>query len=389
MLDGKAPKAAGIVARGNTLTVKLTKPAPDFAARIAMPFFAAIPAGTPIEAKGLDTIPAAGPYYVASRTPGRMIVIKKNPHYKGSRPANLSSIVYTVGAPQEASYLQIKKGEADYAADGLAPNVWGEIAKDYGVNKSQFFVRPTLVPRYLALNTQQPLFKNNVPLRRAVNYAIDRPALLRSLGEYAGLRTTHYLPPGIAGWKQQNLYPIKGADVDGAKKLAAGHTRSGKAVLYTCTRPACTTGAAILQYNLKQIGLDLDVRTFATPVQIAKLGTKGEPFDIGFHAWVADYADPFDFINVLLDGSNIQNTGNVNFSYFDDAKYLKKMKAAAQLAGADRAEAYGNLDLELAAKAAPLAAWANANARVFVSSKVGCYTYNPVYGTDLAALCLK
>lgn len=214
-----------------------------------MPFFAAIPAGTAIEAKGLDTIPAAGPYYVASRAPGRMIVIKKNPYYKGSRPA--------------------------------------------------------------------------------------------------------------------------------------------KAVLYTCTRPACTTGAAILQYNLKQIGLDLDVRTFATPVQIAKLGTKGEPFDIGFHAWVADYADPFDFINVLLDGSNIQNTGNVNFSYFDDPKYLKKMKAAAELAGADRAEAYGKLDIELAAKAAPLAAWANANARVFVSGKVGCYTYNPVYGTDLAALCLK
>jgi peptide/nickel transport system substrate-binding protein len=389
VLAGKAAKAAGVVADGQKLTVKLTRPAPDFPARIAMPFFSAIPVSTAIEPQGLHTIPSGGPYTIASYTPGRQLILKQNPYYKGSRPHNLAQIVYTIGIDPNATYLQIQKGEADYAADPLNPVVWSDIAKRYGVNKSQFFVRPMLVLRYLALNTQRPLFKGNAQLRRAVNYAIDRPMLLRSQGAFSGLRTTHYLPPGIQGVQSQNLYPVKGADVTTARKLAAGHTRDGKAVLYTCTKAACTTAAQILQYNLKQIGVDLDVQTYATPVQIAKMGTKGEPFDIGWHGWSADYADPYDFLNVLLDGKNIGPTNNNNLAYFDDAKFQKKLDAAARLTGDARYKAYGQLDIDLASHAAPWAAWSNANARIFVSSKVGCYTYNPVYGTDLTQLCLK
>src|SRR5919198_4984252 len=42
MLDGKAKHASGVTVNGNKLTVQLTKAAPDFLARIAMPFFCAI-----------------------------------------------------------------------------------------------------------------------------------------------------------------------------------------------------------------------------------------------------------------------------------------------------------------------------------------------------------
>ena len=51
---------------GDTLTLRLSRPAPDLLARLAMPFFCAVPAGTPILRRGVDTIPSAGPYYVAS-----------------------------------------------------------------------------------------------------------------------------------------------------------------------------------------------------------------------------------------------------------------------------------------------------------------------------------
>jgi ABC-type oligopeptide transport system substrate-binding subunit len=389
VVAGKAAKASGVVASGLNLTIHLTHASPDFPARIAMPFFAAIPVHTAIVPQGLHTIPSAGPYYVASYTPGRQLVLKQNPFYRGPRSHKLAGVVYTIGVDPNATYLQIEKGQVDYAADPLNPNVYSDIAAKYGVNKSQFFVRPMLVLRYLALNTQRPLFKGNVALRRAVNYAIDRPALLRAMGALAGKRTTHYLPPGIQGVETQNLYPMRGADVSGAKKLAAGHTRDGKAVLYTCTKATCAIGAQILQYNLKQIGIDLSVQQFTTPVQLAKMGTKGEPFDIGWHAWTADYADPSDFLNVLLDGSNIRATNNQNFAYFDDAKYEQKLQAAAKLTGDARYKAYGQLDVDLAAHAAPWAAWANANARIFVSKHVGCFTYNPVYGTDLTQLCTK
>jgi peptide/nickel transport system substrate-binding protein len=389
VLDGKAATASGVKASGMTLSVSLTKPAPDFSARIAMPFFCAIPKGTPIVPEGVQKLDSFGPYYTASYTPNRQITFNRNTNYKGPRPHNFDKMVYTVGVSQEASLLQIKQDQADYAADGLAPTAYADLGAKYGLNKTQFFVKPTLSFRYLALNTTRPLFKGNVDLRRAVAYAIDRPALLRQYGQYAGIRATHYLPPGINGYVSQNLYPLKGSDYGQANKLAKGHTGDGNAVLYTCNRTTCVNSSQILQFNLKQIGVNLDIKQFARGVQFQKEGVRGEPFDIGFEGWNADYADPFDFINILLDGTTIHETNNVNFSYFNDPAYNKKMQDAAKLSGAARYQAYGKLDIDIAAHQAPLAAFMYSSQRDFVSSKVGCYIYNPVYTADLAAWCPK
>ena len=53
-----------------------------------MPFFCAIPSNLPINPQGVHALPGAGPYYVASRTPNRQLVLKRNPNYKGPRPHN-------------------------------------------------------------------------------------------------------------------------------------------------------------------------------------------------------------------------------------------------------------------------------------------------------------
>jgi peptide/nickel transport system substrate-binding protein len=395
--SGKANNVSGIVARGNTLSIKLIKPAPDLLARLAMPFFCAIPTNLPIVPEGVHSLPGAGPYYVASWTPNRQIVLKRNPNYRGPRPHNLDNIVYNVGVDFNATLLQVKSGQADYAGDGVPPTAHAQLGQQYGVNKTQYWVNPTLSFRYLALNTSRPLF-SNVKLRQAVNYAIDRPAILRQRGKYAGTKADHYLPALMAGsHKNQSTkvgaagYPLVGAQPAKAKQVAGSISGNPTAVLYTCNAGPCPPSAQIIQYNLKQIGINVDIKQFARGVQFQKEGTKGEPFDIGFEGWIADYADPFDFINILLDGSTIHETSNVNFSYFNNPTYNKKMQAAARLSGSARYAAYGKLDIDLAKNQAPLAAWDNDNQRDFFSSKVDpkCVTYQPVYTMDLAALCLK
>jgi len=122
------------------------------------------------------------------------------------------------------------------------------------------------------------------------------------------------------------------------------------------------------------------VKQFSRAVQIQKEGTRGEPFDIADEGWVADYADPYDFINVLLDGRNLQASNNNNFSYFNDAKYNQKMAQAALLAGPKRFATYGALDVDLSKNAVPWAARANANNRIFVSGQFGCFTYSRYIG---------
>ena len=389
VVGASSSPVTGVVAKGNHLVVTLTRAAPDFLARVAMPFFCAVTPSTAHDPNGVLAPASAGPYYIANRTPNKSIVLKTNPYYKGKRPHNASQINYTIGNSLDATYLRVQQGATDYASSGIPPASYAEAAQKYGINKGQFWVEPLLSTSYLAFNTSRGIFKDNVPLRKAVNEAIDRRALLAQSGYLAGKRTDQILPPGIAGFRDVDLYPLKQPNIVAAKKLAQGHTGDGNVVLYESNRGASPLRAQIIQYNLSQIGLKVDTHLFARAVQLDKEGTRGEPFDIADEAWSADYADPYDFINVLLDGRNIQASNNNNFAYFNDPNFNKQMTQASLLSGDARYKAYGNLDVAIMQQGVPWAPRSNTNNRMLLSKRTGCFAYSAIYTVDLAALCLK
>jgi len=184
-LAGKAAHISGIKAKGNILTFNLTGPNATFTSILSMQWFTAVKPNTPYSSQGLNVYPAAGPYYIASRDPGRSTVLKRNPYYKGSRPANPDQIVFTPNVNVDQSLLQVKAGQADMDLGGIPPTAASDLAKSYGVNKGRFFVGPTSCVNYMAMNTARAPF-DNVNLRKSVEYAIDRPAQVRLLGAYAG-----------------------------------------------------------------------------------------------------------------------------------------------------------------------------------------------------------
>jgi ABC-type oligopeptide transport system substrate-binding subunit len=389
VVGAQSSPVSGVKVKGSHLLVTLAHAAPDFLARVAMPFFCAIEPNTPHDPNGVLTPASAGPYYIAARTPNKSILLKRNPYYKGKRPHNAAQISYTVGNSLDAIYLRVQQGATDYAASGIPPASYAEAAQKYGINRGQFWVEPLLSTSYLAFNTSRGIFKDNAPLRKAVNEVIDRRALLAQSGYLAGKRTDQILPPGIAGFRDADLYPLKQPNIVAAKKLAQGHTENGTVVLYESNRGASPLRAQIIQFNLKQIGLNVEVHQFARAVQLEKEGTRGEPFDIADEQWGADYADPYDFINVLLDGRNIQASNNNNFAYFNDPGFNKQMTEAALMTGPARYKAYGNLDVAIMKQGVPWAPRANANNRMLVSKRIGCFSYSAIYTVDLAALCLK
>ncbi len=395
--EGRAEHIAGVVARGTRLTIELTQAAPDFPARIAMPFFCAVPIGTPVDPGGLPAIPSAGPYFVASYTPKQQIVLRRNPNYRGPRPHRLEQIVYTLGIPKARTVAQIEAGRADYAAEGVPPADAARLAARYGARNEEtkagaaprYFSEPILGVAFLSLNTSRPLFAD-ANLRKAVNHAIDRPALARQKQHPfypAGEPTDQYLPPGAPGFKDVRIYPLDGPDLASARRLAAG--KRGRAVLYTCDTAPCPQQAQIVRANLKAIGINVEVREFPYGVLFAKARTQGEPFDIILGGWLSDHTDPSNFLNALLDGREIKSHANSNWAYFNDSTYNRKLKSASTLSGPQRYRTYGALDADLARNAAPLVAFANYARRDFFSARIGCQIYQPVYGFDLATLCLK
>ena len=398
-LDGKSESVSGVSVKGNKVIIRLIHPGPDLLARLATPPFQAIPATLAAnhDPAGVNASPSCGPYYIAARTPGRSITIKKNTFYKGPRPHNANAIQVNVGNSTDVIYQNVVKGTTDYAEDGVTPTLYAGIAQKYGINKKQFFTRPELEVDYLALNHDPGrLFHDNPQLAKAVNYAVDRHAYLAQRGFLAGARTNRILPPGMAGVTKAtevltNGYPItaSGATVKKAKSLAAGHTGSGKAVMWAPNSGPGPLQAQIVQFGLKQLGVDVSIKLLPRAQQFVTARNRNEAtYDINWSAWGADYNDPFDFINILLDGTTIGPTANNNDAYYNSAKFNAQMhKASLVAAGPGRNAAFDALDKAMMAEDPPWGPMFNRTNRLFVSSHIGCFVYNPVFEVDLAALC--
>ena len=381
---GKRPSASGVVARGNTLVVRLKRPVPDFPAWTTMPFFCAVPPGLPANPEGVGAFPAAGPYHVTEYRPGTRIVIERNRFYGGRRPRHIDRFL-----------VDLRPSSSDQLLDEIERNVtdWGFTAREayfdpsrrlkrkYGVNRSRFFVKPGLNFRGYALNVTRPLFRNNVRLRKAVNFALNRSLLEGGGGR--GRLTDQYLPPTLPGFSNADIYPLR-PNLRRARALASGRTRGGKAVLYTLARQETLVFARIVRRNLKKIGLDVEVVGLPDTAFFARAYAPGEPVDIIFAAWAADYVDPFSFSNVFFDGRFI---GSSNSARFNSPRYNRLLRRAARLRGRARASAYGALDVRIARDAAPMAATAFLNEPTLVSRRVGCVVLRPAF--DLTAACLK
>ena len=399
VLAGKATKVSGVKVAGTKLTMQLTRPSPDILARLAMPFFQAIDptlAGQ-IDANGINTYASCGPYFISARTPNRSITLKRNPNYKGGRLANADTIQVNIGNDVQVEYQDTLNGTTDYASGGIPATEWKNVVAKYGLNKKdgRVQVRPLLDVRYVAMNHSRPLFKDNPGLAKAVNWTVDRQAFSAQGGYLYGKRTGQVLPPGMLGYKQQNFYPVRvtAGSLAQAKKLAAGNTRDGKAILWAANTGTAPLQAQLVQYNLKQIGIDAEVKLLPRAQQFTNAGNpKTNDYDMTIERWGADYADPYDFINILLDGNQVTNPQQNNYAYFNIAKYNKQMMAASLLVGSARGTAYATLDAAMMKNDPPWAPLVNSNDRSFMSQRLGCITINQATGGAgplLNVACIK
>jgi DNA-binding SARP family transcriptional activator len=114
---GLTMHVAGVEAQGARLTIHLDRPVPDLDARLAEPYFCAVPKDTPAVPTGLQgPIPSAGPYYVAGGSGGAFTVLRLNPHYPRRSGDRFSAFIYNFNVDARRALDMIRHGRADYAA---------------------------------------------------------------------------------------------------------------------------------------------------------------------------------------------------------------------------------------------------------------------------------
>jgi peptide/nickel transport system substrate-binding protein len=396
VIDGRANRVSGLRVLGPyTLRIRTTRRAGDLLARLAMPFFMAIPTNMPIAPDGVEApIVSAGPYFIREWTKNRRIVLERNRFYRGPRPQRVGWIEVDIGLPLETIKLNIDRGSTD--AGDIPPSAHAELGRRFGVRRAspgRYFANPIGMLLYLGLNHDRRLFGGptplgNLPLKKAVNLAIDRRAMMAQRGAFAGSAHDQLLPPTVRGARDVTIYPSRPA-LARARALADGNLRGGKAAFYCTTRAPGPQVCQVVQANLRAIGLYLDIKHFPRTYDAPFLAERrGEPFDVVIRQWRFDYFDPHDFFR-LVDGWTLGPVNNTNVSYFNSLSFNRRMRDARWLLGPRRYSAYAALDADLMRNAAPIASYGVANDRHYVSARAGCYHHHPVYGFDFPAICLR
>jgi ABC-type transport system substrate-binding protein/tRNA A-37 threonylcarbamoyl transferase component Bud32 len=371
---GKAAHIRGIIARENLLSIRLVRPAGDFLTRISMSYFCPVPTREPAVPSGLTgPIPSLGPYYVASLQDTRTVLLR-NPNYRGRRPRKVERIVYTQGVRTPIAVGQVAAGDVDYLPGDFDPNSMlapgGALSRRYGPTSSaarhgdqRYFLEPQPGLDEIVFNTRRPLFREGA-LRRAVNYALDRPKLA-AVGDEPP--SDEYVPPGVPGSSGHHAYPIDGPDRRAARRLARGSRRH--AVL--CVDPANRRVAEIVRSDLARIAISVTI------AESTQCGSDPEAaradMTIGWFRSFEHDPEPF-----------LQQAGSSRSQSFQ-----RRLAHASELRGPGRLDAYARLDSELVHQA-PLAVYASWVQPDYFSPRVGCKVFQSTYHfVDLGALCVQ
>ena len=113
--ERRSRDVSGITVRQGALVITTRRPVHDLPARLALPYFCVLPAGTPTPQGGYqDPLPTAGPYYLAEHEGGVLAIVRRNPNYTGTRPRRLDGIVFHIDVGERSAIAQVRRGQLDY-----------------------------------------------------------------------------------------------------------------------------------------------------------------------------------------------------------------------------------------------------------------------------------
>jgi ABC-type transport system substrate-binding protein/DNA-binding SARP family transcriptional activator len=242
-----------------TITFHLSKPDPDFRSNMTSIGTAPVPPGVPFHDVGYTPIPGTGPYMVKSANPHEIRYVR-NPRFHEWSPAqpdgNPDVIVMKFGLSPAQEVREVESGKADWTADSVPGNLLPEVLARYPAQVHSLDATET---DFFQINTQIPPF-NDPRVRRALNYAIDRAAILRLYGGHdAATPTCQITPPGQSGYKPYCPYTIApGADgrwrapnLSYARRLIAASGTKGDYVTLVGAANGGVSGTSVVRYTAR------------------------------------------------------------------------------------------------------------------------------------------
>ncbi|MER5961565.1 ABC transporter substrate-binding protein [Streptomyces sp. NPDC002057] len=344
-----------------TIVFELRKPFAEFPYATTLPTFSPVPKSRD-RGPQYDNRPfSSGPYKIETYARDKQIVLVRNTHWSAStdtvRKAYPDRIVVTMGlkANQVDDRLIASTG-ADASAvawASLRPESTPKVLTEPGV-RARLLAESTNCTEMVQMHTGRAPF-DDVRVRRAVQYALDREALLTASGGPALNDPASALMPGsLFGGKQPDTLriPLTG-DVEKAKQLLK---EAGRADGITTSVTVSTGDKAIgeaIQQSLGRAGIKVTIETVDPSAFYDTIGDTKNRTDLTYTGWCPDFPSGSTFLPFVFDGRYIKEKGNSgNHSLFRDDATMKRMDEIAAMTDAQRAnQAWRELDAQILAKA--------------------------------------
>ena len=341
-----------------TVRFSLKEPFGSFPIQLVMPV---VPkdAGPGLRDRPVGT----GPYRFVSFAVDDRLELKAFPGYFGGAPVN-DGVVLKVVPDEIMRALELRKGTVDMVVNDLAPDVVHQLEEEQSVNVAE---SPGTDYAYIGVNMRDPVLADR-RVRHAIGYAVDRQAIVDHLRRGLARPAIGILPP--ASWafepgvfqfsldrrKARALLDEAGyPDPDGE-----GPAPRLRLTLKVSTNEFIRLQAAVIQQDLKQIGIDLDVRSHEFATLYADV-LKGN-FQLFTLQWVG-VSDP-DMLRRVFHSTQMPPTG-FNRGYYENPEVDRLIDAAmAATTDEDRRRLYGEAQQRIAADAPYISLWYKTNVAV-------------------------
>ena len=236
-----------------------------------------------------------GPFMWDKRVVGQSVTFQRNPNYWQKGKPYLDSVTWTYVTDENTRGLQLQGNQIQ--VDEFPP--FNSISKLQHTNGVTMTLFPSTRTDYLVMNEQYaPLA--DVHVRRAISYAIDRQAIIKSVLFGYGKPANSFLPPEVpfyspnAGGLQFNMAQAK------AEMAKSKYPNGFKvSLLVGAGAQVESANGQILQNQLKQLGIDVSFKQEDTSTEFNDV--EKQKYQLAFQYWTMDIADPDELVTFAVD----------------------------------------------------------------------------------------
>ncbi len=320
-MDMGMDKLLKSVEKVDDMTVKMTlnKPEAPFLSDLAMQYAgvqskeyadAMLKAGTP---EKIDQEPiGTGAFYLVQYQKDALIRYKAFPEYWRGK-AKIDDLIFAITPDASVRWAKLQKGECNVMP---YPNP-ADVAAMRKDPKITVLEQPGLNIGYLAYNTTKKPF-DDVRVRKAVNMAINKQAIVDTVYLGSGIPAINPIPPSM--WSYNKAVKDDPYDPEAAKKLLAeaGLANGFSTDLWAMPvqrpyNPNAKRIAELMQADLAKVGIKAEIKSFEWG-EYRKRMQAGE-HQMGMLGWTGDNGDPDNFLHTLL-GCDAANSGGSNVAKF-------------------------------------------------------------------------